>query len=158
VDEGIVKGPLPKQLPDRMKLRDQRPLPDGALLRFQQMSRGRSPAYNRRWVLFSDGRVYYDRHRGNERDWSSPFKEDLRPKADTNISPESVKAVESWLREADFFDEPPYQVDHGVRDGDNFFVTARLDDRLHEVIYAAVYPPLVENLLNLIAQSNASGT
>lgn len=150
MDSGIKKGPLPKRLPPRLEQRDIRPLPLQALIRLQQISRGKNPSNNFRWLLFLDGRVYYDVHHGGESDWSSPFADDLAAEPLQTLAAETVASVEDWLRQEDFLNEPPYQVDDSVRGGDIFVVTARLDDRLHEVIYAAVYPPLIDNLWSLI--------
>ena len=150
MDSGLKKGPLPKRLSPKLEKRDTRPLPPEALIRLQQISRGKNPSNNFRWLLFLDGRVYHDVHHGGESDWSSPFTDDLAAEPLQTLAAETVADVENWLRQADFLDEPPYQIDENVRGGDIFVVTARLDDRLHEVIYSAVYPPLIDNLWSLI--------
>ncbi len=150
MSSAVKKGALPKRMPPKLEQRDKRPLPPGALLRLQQISRGKSPTANFRWQLYFAGRVYHDTNHGSDSDWGSPFRDDLAPEPTQFLATEIVVSVEEWLRQEDFLNEPPYQIDEGVRGGDTFVVTARLDEQLHEVIYAAVYPPLIDNLWSLI--------
>jgi hypothetical protein len=50
------------------------------------------------------------------------------------------------LRDAKFAGQPPYQANPSAQDGSWHVVTARLDGRVHEVIYDAFEPPLVRYL------------
>lgn len=150
MDASIKKGPLPRRLSPKLEQRDTRPLPSEALLRLQKISRGKNPSNNYRWVLFYDGRVFHDYHEGDESDWSSPFNDDLAAEATEKLGTETVNNVEEWLRQENFLEEPPFQVDENIRGGDYYIVTARLAGQIHEVIYAAVFPPLIDNLWTLV--------
>ena len=150
--ERVTAGPIPDDLDVRLQRRDTSPLPPWALLRFQVINRGKGPWANYRWVLAQDGRWFLARHSGADHDWQVPFDTDL-PTTPTKQVPASVVAdVEARLRQADFLRQPHYHVDPTVQDGLYSVVTARLDNREHEVIYNAVYPPLVEFLREIIAK------
>jgi hypothetical protein len=139
----IQKGPLP---PNFAMKRDTDPLPPGALVKFQAISRGPRPAGNHRWLLYDDGRLFLARHSGAADSDRLPFDTPLPDAPTLTLPRERVAEVERRLREARFAGEPPYQVNPSVQDGAYFIVTARLDGAVHEVIYEAYAPPLVEFL------------
>lgn len=143
-------GAIPDDLNIRLQQRDTSPLPAEALVRVQVINRGQTPQANYRWVLYKDGRWFLNRHSNDFRTWQTPFDSDL-PTAPTQILPASrVAEVETALRRADFANQPPYQEDRTAQDGSYIVVTARLDGAVHEVIYNAVYNPLVDYLREFI--------
>ena len=139
----IQQGPLP---PNFAMKRDTDPLPPEALVKFQAISRGPRPAGNHRWLLYRDGRLFLARHSGVADSARLPFDTPLPDTPTLTLPPEQVAEVERRLRQANFTTQPPYQVDPGVEGGAYFIVTARLDGVVHEVIYEAYAPPLVEFL------------
>lgn len=146
----ISSGPIPEQLDERLVRRDKEPLPAGALLKFQLINRGKSPDVNYRWLLYEDGRWFLARHSGDTSgDWQTPFDTDY-PAEPTKVLPrKEVEKIRQQLKQANFLAQEPYHLDRGVRDGGYRVVTARLDGRVHEVIYAAVANPLAEYLENV---------
>lgn len=146
MDRRMRAGPVPSELNVRLQRRDTTPLPSGALVKFQQISRGLDPRYNYRWVLYDDGRWFLARHSNDESDWQTPFDTELPTSPTKRLSANVVDQVKAELRKASFLTEQPYQEDPTVEDGSYFIVTARLDGNEHEVIYNAVYSPLVKFL------------
>lgn len=146
MEANIQTGPVPEQLDLRLKRRDTQPLPPDALLKFQLINRGKNPAVNYRWVLYEDGRWFFARHSGGDSDWQTPFDTEL-PEAPTRQLPaDVVNEVKEKLQVADFLTQPAYQINQDVRDGGYRIVTARIDGKVHEVIYVAVNSPLLETL------------
>jgi hypothetical protein len=150
MDADIQTGSIPKELDLRLKRRDTQPLPPGALLKFQLINRGKEPVVNYRWILYEDGRWFFARHSGADSDWQTPFDTEL-PKSPTQQLPANVvNEVRKNLQSADFLNQPPYQIDRGVRDGGYRIVTARIDGNVHEVIYVAVNSPLLDSLEKIV--------
>ncbi len=142
-EEELYKGPIPE---DYELARDQDPLPPEALVKFQFISRGPDGSGNYRWLLYSDGRLFLARHSGNVDIDTLPFDTDLPETPTKTLKSSFVKKVENQLKSADFLDQPPYQLREGVEGGAWYIVTARIDDQVHEVIYEAYSPSLVDFL------------
>lgn len=142
-------GPLPEKLNTRLELRDLDPLPEGALVKFQDISRSRDPRLNYRWLLYEDGRWFLARHSESTEEYWIPFDTELPQSPTKVIEIEVVKEVIDQLRAADFLNQPPYQ-SRWTRNGAFYVVTARLDDHEHEVIYESVVKPPVEYLIGLV--------
>lgn len=143
----IVSGEIPKDLDIRVQNRDTKPLPKEALVKFQVINRGLSPHANYRWLLYEDGRLFIDRHSGSDSsDYNFPFDRDFPSKPTKKLPAKVVNHVKQNLIDSGFLEQPPYQLDNRVEDGTFYVVTARISGRIHEVIYEAFYPPLVEFL------------
>jgi hypothetical protein len=151
MSEGTYSGAIPDQLDVRLERRDREPLPAGALVKFQAIGRGKSPEFNYRWLLYEDGRWFLAWHSGDTSDWQTPFDTDLPASPTKNLGSKVVKEVKKQLQQANFSSQPPYQADKTVEDGSFYVVTARVDDQVHEVIYEAVYPPLVAYLESFVS-------
>lgn len=145
--EGISSGPIPDKLDVRLERRDTTPLPPNALIRFQTINRGKSPALNYRWILYEDGRLFLARHSGDTSgDYRTPFDTELPSDATKQLESNVVKNVKEHLKQANFLEQAPYQLDNSVDDGGSYVVTARINGKVNEVIYEAVSPPLVDFL------------
>lgn len=146
----ISSGPIPEQLDTRLQRRDTTPLPAGALVRYQLINRGKNPDVNYRWLLYDDGRWFLARHSGDTSgDWQTPFDTDYPAEPTKIFSKREVKQIRKHLEKSDFLEQQPYHLDKGVRDGGYHIITARLDGRTHEVIYAAATMPPVDFLENV---------
>ncbi|MCL4869975.1 MAG: hypothetical protein KJ063_13495 [Anaerolineae bacterium] len=136
----------------RLQRRIISPLPEGVLLRFQAINRGKDPSYNYYWQLHEDGRWFHVWHSGDTTEWQTPFDTPL-PDEPTTIFPEPVMhQIREQLVEAQLMDQPRYQQDATVEDGSYYVVTARQNEQVYEIIYEAVSPPLVAFLEKLIHQ------
>jgi hypothetical protein len=143
-------GSVPENLDVRLDRRDKSRLPSDALVRFQVISRGKNPGHNYRWVLHEDGNLYYARHSGDTSgDYRDPFDTDLPSEPTKRLSADAVDEVMAQLDEADFANEDRYQADPSVEDGSFYVVTARIEGKVHEVIYDGARPPLVTYLLTI---------
>src|SRR5690606_35034612 len=98
-----------------------------------------------------DGRWFLAWHSGDTSDWQTPFDTDLPPTATKQLPGAVVNEVKKQLQSADFSTQSPYQVDQTVEDGSFYIVTARIDGKVHEVIYEGVYPALVEFLDTIVS-------
>ena len=146
----VVAGPIPEDLDLRLIRRDTDPLPPDALIKFQAISRAKDPSNNYRWILYEDGRWFMAWHSGDTSDWQTPFDTVLPAEPTAMIAKRDVKKIEKELKNAGFAGQSPYLADPRVEDGTYYVVTARLKDQVHEVIYDAAYPPLVEYLDGII--------
>ncbi|MDX1614734.1 MAG: hypothetical protein R3300_10530 [Candidatus Promineifilaceae bacterium] len=149
---GIERGSIPETLDERLMRRDTRPLPEEALARFQYISRGKSPRRNYRWLLYDDGRFYLARHTSETGDWQTPFDTPLPDEPTDKLGWWQRRKVRQALEQSDFMNQAPYQEDTNVRDGAYYVVTVRRDGREHEVIYVAMTPPPVDELIQLAAE------
>lgn len=149
MEKGITAGALPDDLDERLTRRDTTPLPAGALLRLQVINRGKNPIPNYRWLLYDDGRLFLARHSGDTSDPRTPFDTPLPDRPTRTLDQARVEQVRQRLAADGFSRQPPYQADPRVDDGAFTVVTARLDGGVHEVIYDAYAPPLVEFLKGL---------
>jgi hypothetical protein len=145
MEERIYRGSIPDQLDIRLERRDALPLPADALVRFQLINRGKSSRPNYHWVLYNDGRWFLARNVGGKH-WQVPFDTDLPAEPTRRFQADVVDEVKEQLQRADFLSQAPYQENRTVRDGGYIIVTARVEERVHEVIYVATRPPLVEFL------------
>jgi len=146
----FVAGPIPEDLDLRLIRRDTEPLPAGALIKFQAISRAKNPSNNYRWILYEDGRWFMAWHSGDTSDWQTPFDTELPAEPTANLARRDVQKIEKEIKNAGFAGQSPYLADPRVEDGTYYVVTARLKDQVHEVIYDAAYPPLVEFLDGII--------
>ncbi len=145
----LTTGPLPETLDARLERRATSALPEGALLRFQYISRGKHPGVNYLWLLYEDGRWLLARHSGDSSDWQTPLDTPLPTTPTQTLSAKEVQQVKKQLEQADFFQQPAYQEDKSVRDGAYYVVTAQHNGKTHQVIYAAATTPLVTFLHHL---------
>jgi hypothetical protein len=147
MNERIFSGSIPENLDVRLERRDTTPLPPDALVRFQVINRGVLPDVNYRWVLYEDGRLFLARHSGDiSGDYRIPFDTELPTAPTKKLPTDVVNEVKEHLNRANFLEQAPYHLDNNVEDGGFYVVTARINGKVHEVIYEAVYPPLVEFL------------
>jgi hypothetical protein len=153
MSEATYSGPIPDEIDPRLVRRDLDPLPDGALVKFQVIARGPNPRPNYRWLLYEDGRWHLARHSdADPDDWEAPFDTELPSEPTRQLPGSVVNEVRQRLQEADFLNQPPYQANRQVEDGAFYVVAARVNGAVHEVIYEAVYPPLVA-FLDTLASS-----
>jgi hypothetical protein len=146
MDAGVEGGSVPDALREWYEEWLVYPLPSGALVRFQVVSRGPNPRFNYRWELYQDGRWFLARHSGDTNGSDAPFDTELPSRPTRQLTPDVVAEVLECLEAADFWAQPAYQSNRSVRNGAFYIVTARSGDEVHEVIYEAAYPPLVEFL------------
>lgn len=149
-ESGFETGPIPANLKDWLEKWDSIALPPEVLLKFQVVSRGPDQSGNYRWLLYEDGRWFMVRHSGDKSRREPPFDRDLPDRPTAQLPAEVIFEVKAQLQAANFLAEPAYQVDRGVRGGSLYIITARIDGKIHRVIYDAAYPPLVEFLDELI--------
>jgi hypothetical protein len=149
-------GPIPDQLDVRLERRDTQPLPPDALIRFQVIGRGKNPANNYRWILYDDGRLFLARHSGDTSDWKTPFDTELPQTPTQQLDARVVDEVKNQLRQANFLAQAPYQADETVEDGTFYVVTARIDGKVHEIIYDAVSTPLTDFLATIASSADSS--
>jgi hypothetical protein len=142
-------GPVPDEFRLWMKEWDL-PLPSNALIRFQVISRGPNPKNNYQWVLDEDRFWYLARHSGDTSDPDRPFDTVLPAKATSRLKRGTVRKIKRTLKKANLAEQAPYTLDRGVRGGGIYIVTARISGEVHQVIYDAAYPPLVEFLEEII--------
>ncbi len=139
-------GPVPDGVARLLAARDTRPLPAGALVRVQVISRGLTGGYNYRWLLYADGRLFLARN--DPEKWVPGILFNTEYPADPagRVGPKAVAKLQQQFQKAAFFEQPSYQANPRVEDGSYMVVTARMGDREHEIIYNAVSSPLVEYL------------
>lgn len=151
--KGPYAGPIPSELDVRLERRDTSPLPPGALVRFQFINRGPSPRNNHRWILYKDGRFHLVWHSGDVSDCSMPFDTELPETPTMQLQAPQVDEVRNRLRQANLCDQPPYQADEAVEDGGFYIVTARIDNRICEVIYEGIRPAIIDFLFEISNRS-----
>ena len=144
--EDFYAGPLPEGF---AMDRDNDPLPEGALVKFQVIDRGTDPTYNHRWVLFPDGRLFLAWNSAEVDFMSAPYDTELPDEPTAVLEPALVQRVKDELISADFLNQHPFQARLKVEDGTTYILTAQLDQTVHEVIYDAYKPPLVAFLENI---------
>lgn len=144
--EDFYAGPLPEGF---AMDRDDDPLPEGALVKFQVIDRGADPTYNHRWVLFPDGRLFLAWN-SEQMDFTIlPFDTELPDEPTAILDAAVVQQVKDQLRAADFLNQHAFQAQLKYQDGTTYILTARLGETVHEVIYDAFAPPLVAFLENI---------
>jgi hypothetical protein len=146
-DKVTHHGGIPDDIDERLVQRDQSPLPDDALLRFQSIAHGPDPRSNHRWVLYDDGRLFLAFH-SRDTEGEVPFDTELPDKPTRVLSKKKVAEIRQLLEDEDFAELSPYQAREG-EDGMSLVVTARLDGQDHEVIYDRVHTPLTDRLLRV---------
>jgi hypothetical protein len=130
---------IPEKLDVRLIRRDTSPLPSGALVKFQVISRDKDPRLNYRWVLYEDGRLFLAKHSNDTSgDYRNPFDSELPTTPTKTLSSAVVQEVRQRLTMANFEQQAPYQAIQGMKDGTFYVVTARQHQQEHEVIYDAV--------------------
>jgi len=147
----IYSGPVPNDLDVRLQRRDKNTLPQGAIVKFQQIGRGKSPHQNYRWVLYEDGRWFLARRSSNTNHWQVPFDTPLPTKPTKTLRAFTVAKVKKKLEEAHFFKQAPYQGHRNAHDGVYYVITARRAHQVHEVIYEVYDPPPIDFILSIIS-------
>jgi hypothetical protein len=145
-------GPVPAELDLRLQRRDTSPLPPSTLLRVQAINRGKNPGPNARFLVADSGEVFAAGHSGDSSDWQTPFDIPLPSTPTRRLSDDRLESLRVLLQGDAFAAEPPYQADETVEDGLFLVVTARTGKGVHEVIYEAILPPLVQDLLRLAGE------
>jgi hypothetical protein len=139
----------PAELDERLVRRDTSPLPAGAVVRVQSISRGKSPAGNLRYYVTGDGAVFESGHSGDTSDWQTPFDQPWPGQPTRSIDAAAVGELNRVLQR-DFAAEESYQADQTVEDGAFVVITARISgSRLHEVIYDAILSPVARDILRI---------
>lgn len=136
----------------RLQRRNTDPLPDGALLRFQAIGRGKDPSYNYQWLLYEDGRWFNVWHSGVTTDWQTPFDKPLPDEPTAELPATLMQQIKEQLQLSKFMSQPTYQKDSTVEDGSYYVVTAQHNSQTHEIIYNAVSPPFVTFLEKIVHQ------
>ncbi len=149
MNDQLECGPVPDDF-GRWKEAWDSPLPSDALLRFEVMSRGPNPKHNYRWLLDEDRYWYLARHSGDTNDSDLPFDTDLPAEPTNRLKRGTIRKIKRELKKANLAEQAPYTLDRGVRGGGIYIVTTRIDSEVHQVIYDAAYPPLVEFLEEII--------
>jgi hypothetical protein len=145
------------QLPEGFRLeRDRAPMPPEALVKLQAIARGNDVWINHRWILYTDGRLYLAWNAGHDNFRTLPFDTELPGTPTKVLDSDSVREVENQLRVADFARQEPYHLNTTVEDGTTYIVTARIDGKVHEVIYEACETPLVDFLYGIGSAAHSS--
>jgi len=144
----IVSGPIPDVLDERLVRRDTSPLRPGELLRVQAISREKDPSGNVRYVIMDSGEVFEGRHSPGTGDWQTPFDLPMGDRPVRKVGGRSVKKLRKLLDER-FSSEPPYQADPTVEGGVFMVVRGRTSQGEHEVIFDAVRPPILAEIIKL---------
>jgi hypothetical protein len=143
----ILSGAIPVDLDIRLQRRDTTALPPKALIRLQVINRGKNPALNYRWLVYEDGSFFLAKHSGDTSgDYRIPFDTELPTEPTTRLPASTVKSIKQNLEQVHFLEQAPYHVDNSVDDGGFYVITARVNGKVHEVIYEAAVTPLVEFL------------
>lgn len=143
-------GALPDVIDERLAGRDTRPLPAGALLRFQTISHHPDPRTNHRWELYDDGAVHLAFHSRDD-EGPAPFDTELPDAPTGRLEESSVAEIRTLLEEEGFAELAPHQQLDG-EDGSWRVVTARVGGVEHEVVFDRVTTPLVERLRRVPAE------
>lgn len=139
----------PAQLDERLVRRDTTPLPAGAIVRVQSISRGKSPASNLRYYVTADGAVFESGRSDDTSDWQTPFDQPWPARPARTIDASAITDLQRVLQR-DFAAEESYQADETVEGGAFVVITARISgSRLHEVIYDAILSPVARDILRL---------
>lgn len=154
VTEDIYQGPIPEKIDLRLERRDTAALPADALVKFQFINRGKDPSKNFRWILYEDGSLFAAHHSGDTSDWQVPFDTALPKTPSAQLNPAKVSDIRERLLEADFLSQPAYQANEMVKDGAFYIITARIQGQVHEVIYVAHRPPLVDFLMAITSSAD----
>lgn len=149
MSDDLQAGPLPESLDLRLERRDRTPLPEGAFVRFQSISIGPNQTYNYRWLLYNDGRWFLAKNSGADMPRNVPFDTELPATPTRQLTAAEVQTIRDALDQAQFLSEAPYIENTRAEGGSFSVVTAHVNGTVHEVIYVAHYPPLVELLRNL---------
>jgi len=143
---GLVEGAVPGTIDDRVKQRDTTPLPGGAWLRFQAISRAPDPRTNHKWVLHDDGRLFLAWH-SRDSEGEAPFDTDYPDEPTTVLDGAVVGELRKLVEAEGVASSAPFVQSPDVEGGMWRIVTVRGDDgRVHEVIYDRVKNPLLERL------------
>ena len=146
----VQSGPIPGDLDPRLDHRDTQSLPPEALIKFQRMNRGKNPKNNYRWVLYSDGRWFLATNSGADLARDTPFDTELPTKPTKTLPANLVEQIKKALVDANFATLSPYFINPKVDDGSFSVISARIDGKVHEVIYEAYQPPYVELLADVV--------
>ncbi len=132
----------------RLAGRDRGDLPDGAILRFEAISRGKDPQNDHRLVLFDDGRTFVAWH-GDERFGDKAFGDEPAAVLGAGVLDE----VRGLLADARLEDGPAHRVDPALEGGMWRIVTARGGDgRVCEVVFEGVPSPLADRMQQLASE------
>ena len=148
---GLFEG-APDQLDIRLRRREPVELPADALVAFERINRGKSPAPNYRWVLLEDGSLRLARHSGDTSDPDQPFDTPLPREPNAVLDDDQVAAVRDALAEAEVDSHPTYLTDPGVEDGAFSIVTVPAAGSSRELVYDGASSPLVEGLRRVAEQ------
>jgi hypothetical protein len=124
--------------------RDRDPLPPGAVVRYQSISRSPDPRSNHRWVLHENGDLFLSMHTPDTAG-AAPFDTPY-PAAPTRRLPASeVAEIKALMDDVAFFELPAVVAREG-EGGRWQVVTARDDGREHEVVFDRAGNALVDRL------------
>jgi hypothetical protein len=122
------------------------PVPDSIAIEFDSVGMTKSPTYNYRLQLASDGSVFYVQHSGKPGDWQMPFDQPLPAKPVTQLAAADVAAVVAKLDAGGFFAHPGYEANPRVEDGSFWIVRARHGKTLQSVVFQNTKPAYVDAL------------
>lgn len=130
--------------------RDTSPLPAGAFLRFQSISHSPDPRTNHRWVLYDDGRLYLAFHSGDT-EGAVPFDRPLPSRPTRTLATAEVAELRDLIEKSDFPRLPALLSSQG-EGGMWQVVSARVGNRIHEVIFDRARHPIVDRLQRVASQ------
>ena len=147
---GGPAGGVPPELETMVEGRDDSPLPDGALVKFQYIGLVPGISKNFRFVLFPDGRLFSAVNTSEPPvDGHQRFNVDLPDEPSATVPAESVAQVCDLLDSTAFATGPAFTGAEGVRDGAVIIVTARVDGGVHEAWFANTATELTDFLWEL---------
>ena len=135
MSDNQIKGEIPPQLEHDLKGRDTTPLTDEMLVKYQYIALIPALATNFRFIVYSDGRLYYAINSAEEN--NPVYNTPLPDEPNRILAAETLANIEAQLEAVGFFEQPAY-VAVPARGGSLSIVTARRGDQVHEVWYTNV--------------------
>lgn len=152
-------GTIPPLVEQLFAGRAQDRLPPDALVRVQQIGMTPSISSNYRYVLMSDGRLFYAANSAcPPADRQQRFNTSLPDQPTVTLPAETVADINAALSAESFFEQPPYLADTHIRDGSLIIVTAQRDHEQHEVWYQNVSTELTDRLCSIQIEIDSSET
>ncbi len=141
-----IRDKLPPDFDVRVTRTLALPVPDSIAIEFDSVGMTKSPTYNYRLQLASDGSVFYVQHSGKPGDWQVPFDQPLPPKSVKQLASADVTALVEKLDAGGFFAHPGYEANPRVEDGSFWIVRARRGKTLQSVVFQNTKPAYVDAL------------
>lgn len=124
-------------------------VPDDVLVSFYYMNASPDPSANYRWELHRDGRLFYVEHSGKNITFENTFDRPLPKRPTKRLTDGDIRALYDQFDRADFFRQPGLQRPSPTEGGVYVVVRARRGDKVHDVVYENLEPPLVNYLYSI---------